>query len=180
MNESELLDRYVSQLLDGDKEIVANLSSQIRRYSHYFGAHRLADPQNLEAESLAAIMHNLKRGVFKGNSLRQFNAYLRSIVLNQVLKEIEHERRLDVLPSDRVPDIPTPDDSRHIDNRDLVHHVFDQLKPACREILTLKYLQDLSNAEIADKLRLREVTVRVRLSRCTEFAKGVMRSQALL
>lgn len=179
-DELELFRSYIRQLLIGNREIVANTSLAISRYLHRFGGHRLADPENLQAEALAALVHNLQRGTFRGGNIKQFNAYLRSIVLNTVLKAAESEARLEPSSESALPEATNGDEFKRFADKDVVEFVLGRLNSSCRELLTLKYLQDLDNSEIAEKLGLREGTVRVRIHRCTEGAKEVLRDNGLL
>ncbi len=179
-DELELFRSYLLLLREGNREILANTSLAISRYLRRFGGQRLGDPENLKAEALAALVHNLQRGAFRGENFKQFNAYLRSIVLNTVLREAEAEGRMRVVPDQQMPEVATANEFNQIADKDLVKFVLGKLNPNCRELLTLKYLQDLNNSEIAEKLGINEGTVRVRIHRCTEGAQEIMRNNGLL
>lgn len=179
-DERSLLTAYVDRLLRGDREIVNNVSSIISSYFVRFGGNRCGDPDNLKGEVLSALVHNLRGNVFKGENLRQLNAYLRSIVLNTILRDIELQRRFDPIDDQDAVVEERQDGSEVLANKDLAQFVLEHLHPPCREILTLKYMNDLDYSEIAEKLKLREVTVRVRVYRCTECAKQILRNNGLL
>lgn len=179
-DDRELLNSYVDRLLDGDREAVATLSLAITRYLYRFGGRRLADPENTKAEVIAAVIQNLRRRTFAGVNLRQFNAYLRSIVLNTVLRDMDRDSRIITGTHSETYEPQTADDSDAIANRETVEFVLDRIGPECSELLRLKFLQELSNAEIAAKFKVREVTVRVRVYRCMECAREVMKKHGLL
>lgn len=180
MDERELLDRYLEQLLGGKREIVAAAEAVIDRYMRRFGGHRLRDPENLKSEILSALMQNLRQAKFKGANIKQFTVYLRSIVLNTVLRAVEADRKYETVPDPGPLEAPGADEFDRFANKDLVRYVLERLHPKCQELLTLKYLDDLNNSEIAEKLRIREGTVRVRIHRCTEGARRVLRDNGLL
>lgn len=179
-DEDQLFNTYIDQLLNGDREIVSNTRTIIARYLYRFGGARASDPENLKAEVFSSLLHNLQRGIFRGENFKQFNAYLRSIVLNTVLKELDAEARHETVPDASSQEPSKIDEFERFATKDLVQFVFKRLNPACRELLRLKYLQDLDNAEIAEKLGLKEVTVRVRIFRCTDYAKQILRDGGLL
>ncbi len=179
-DELELFRCYLRQLLEGNREILANTSLAINRYLRRFGGQRLRDPENLKAEALAALVQNLQRGAFRGENFKQFNAYLRSIVLNTVLREAAVEGRIKVIPETQMPEVGIANEFNQFADKNLVEFVLGKLNANCRELLTLKYLQDLNNSEIADKLGIKEGTVRVRIHRCTESAQEIMRNNGLL
>jgi RNA polymerase sigma factor (sigma-70 family) len=180
MDERELLDQFVRQLLDGEREIVAATLAVINRYMHRFGGYRLRDPENVKYDALSALLQNLRQAKFKGENIRQFNAYLRSIVQNTVLRARELEARYETVPDPSLLETPDAEGVDQFANKDLVRYVLNRLHPNCQELLTLKYLEDLDNSEIAERLKIREGTLRQRLSRCTEGARQILRDNGLL
>ncbi len=175
-----ILNAFLNRLLEGEREAVAALSVAITRYLYRFGGHRLGDPENIKADVVTAVILNLQRQSFTGENLKQFNAYVRSIVLNTVLKDIDQERRIDFGNYSEIHEPQTGDQGDAILDRETVRFVLDRIDPKCRELLTLKFLQDLGNAEIAAQLKLREVTVRVRIYRCLECTREIMKRHGLL
>ncbi len=176
----EFLRSYLERLQRGDREAIAALSLAITRFLYRFGGRRLSDPENVKAEIIAAIIQNLKRQAFAGENLRQFNAYIRSIVLNSVLKDIDLDRRYVSEGHPEANEPQTSDSSDAFSNRETVDFILEKIGAECRDLLTLKFLEELSNAEIATKFGLREGTVRVRIHRCMEGAREVMRRHGLL
>lgn len=179
-DDREILEAFLSRLIRGEREAVATLQLAVTRYLYRFGGHRLGDPENVKSEVVTAVVLNLKRQSFTGGNLKQFNAYVRSIALNTVLKDLNQERRIAFGPYAEDHEPRTSDEGDAILDREAVRFILDRIEPQCRELLTLKFLHDLSNAEIADRLRLREVTVRVRIHRCMECTRAIMMKHGLL
>ncbi|MEI6123976.1 MAG: sigma-70 family RNA polymerase sigma factor [Bacteroidota bacterium] len=58
----------------------------------------------------------------------------------------------------------------------LMHQVVEKLKPHYRELITLRYFEEYSYEEIADKLNLPLGTVKAQLFRAREFLYNVMKN----
>jgi len=61
------------------------------------------------------------------------------------------------------------------ENIALVGHALEQLQPACREIIDLRYFADLSYDEIATSLSLNPKTVSSRLSKCLDRLENLLK-----
>ena len=98
-----------------------------------------------------------------------FKAWLFRIVSNQCKSHMSRGWRRKTVPVDDIATLPAPDDpARDVaagDLQDRVQRVLQQLPPDQREVLVLKYVQDLSLIEMADVLRVSVPALKMRLLR---------------
>lgn len=99
-------------------------------------------------------------------------AYARRIVLNEYLGWRRLRSSGEVL---ELADVPAPDESDRIGNRDLVWRLIGSLPPRARAVLVLRYYEQLPDREIAAVLGCAEPTVRSIATR----ALATLRSRAL-
>ncbi len=72
--------------------------------------------------------------------------------------------------------LPDPEEQLMLHQRDeTLRQVVQQLKPAYRQVIELRYYEDLSYEEIADRLSLPLGTVKIRLSRAKQLLSATLR-----
>ena len=92
---------------------------------------------------------------------------------------VSHLRRRTKLPQpmseevDFSQEVEEWDEMQALDNAELVHRTLEQLSPAHREVLTLRFLEELELAEIAEVVGCEVGTVKSRL----HYAKRSLREQ---
>lgn len=149
-------------------EAVARLHAahhpRLVRLASLLGAH---DPEAAVAEAF----HVLLRKWHKLHSIDAALAYLRAVVCNQARDQIKQRQRQDRLvkrlgsdPATALPaetDVARRDDEAD-DERDhqKVRDALDGLPPRQREVLVLRYWDNLSEKEIADALGIADGTVK--------------------
>lgn len=97
----------------------------------------------------------------------------------------DHEREIavgrevgDINPGSLGSESPTPD--AQLEKAQLVEHVrgaIRALDPKCRELITMRYLNELSFKEIADTLNTNENTVTVQTRRCMDTLRMKLQQQ---
>jgi RNA polymerase sigma-70 factor (sigma-E family) len=96
-------------------------------------------------------------------SIRSVDSYARQTLLNchrQVLRKPSRREHV----SDRLPEVAAPDGHPHDDRAALLAALAD-LGPSQRTIVVLRFWEDLSVAEVAQLLKVREGTVKSQASR---------------
>ncbi len=89
-------------------------------------------------------------------------AYLRRMVVNEVLNDHRKARRRHEITSDEPPERPAVlDDGRHDDE---MWRAISSLPPRQRAVLVLRYYEDLSEQQIAEALGCRPGTVKSQAS----------------
>jgi RNA polymerase sigma-70 factor (sigma-E family) len=91
-------------------------------------------------------------------------AYLRRMVLNEVLNDRRRARRLHEVTSAAPPDVATPGVAEPELARDELWRAIVTLPPRQRAVLVLRYYEDLSEQQIADALGCRPGTVKSQAS----------------
>jgi RNA polymerase sigma-70 factor (sigma-E family) len=89
-------------------------------------------------------------------------AYLRRMVVNEVLNDHRKARRRHEITSSEPPDRPAVLDDGHHD--DELWRAISSLPPRQRAVLVLRYYEDLSEQQIADALGCRPGTVKSQAS----------------
>jgi len=91
-------------------------------------------------------------------------AYLRRMVLNEVLNDRRRARRRHEVTSAVPPDLATPGIAEPEFGRDELWRAVSTLAPGQRAVLVLRYYEDLSEQQIAEALGCRPGTVKSQAS----------------
>jgi RNA polymerase sigma-70 factor (sigma-E family) len=92
-------------------------------------------------------------------------AYVRRAMINTFLNGKRASGNREVLFAQSPDRVGDPDPAIGVSNQDQVRQLLDRLPPRPRAVLVLRYLHDLSDAEIAADLGCRQATVRSIASR---------------
>ncbi|WP_082127111.1 SigE family RNA polymerase sigma factor [Allosalinactinospora lopnorensis] len=92
------------------------------------------------------------------------DGYVRRAMVNTQISEWRR-RRLEVYPTDDVPEQRIDDPTWKSDLSDVVHRAIDRLPERQRAIVVLRYYEDMSEAQIADRLGVTVGTVKSTISR---------------
>ncbi len=101
---------------------------------------------------------------------RSFKTWIFTIAHNHLINYVTSKK--DVLSLDESIEIPSSDSGmkfgEEVDMQmqlDIVHDLIEQLPEAQRELLTMRFVNDLSNSEIASVMKKEEGAIRTGLSR---------------
>jgi RNA polymerase sigma-70 factor (sigma-E family) len=92
------------------------------------------------------------------------DGYVRRAMKNTQISQWR-QRKLDVYPTDEIPESETEDPSWKVDLADVVERAVAQLPDRQRTTVRLRYFDDLSEAEIASRLGITIGTVKSTVSR---------------
>lgn len=104
-------------------------------------------------------------------------AYVRRTLVNTFLNGKRSSRGREVLLAEAPDRVGDPDPAIHVSDQDLVRQLLDRLAPRPRAVLVLRYLNDLSDAEIAADLGCRQATVRSIASRALSMLRAEERAR---
>jgi RNA polymerase sigma-70 factor (ECF subfamily) len=148
----------------------------------------IEDAQEICQETFLAVIGNI--GSFRGDSRLQ--TWIFRIASNKTRDYREHSKAAKrgggqtpvplhpvgdqfELPFDLPSPAPTPDRAlMRVERAAQLSQGLDQLEPACRDVIELRYFGDLSYEEIAADLKLNPKTVSSRLSKCLDRLGVVM------
>jgi RNA polymerase sigma-70 factor (ECF subfamily) len=159
-------ERIVDQLLvmrcqDGEAEAMDRL---VRRWQRPLWRHAYRLTANAEAawEATQEAWLGIVRGIRRLDDPARFRAWAFRIVTRKAVDWIRHRRRRrrDQVLEEHEAAAPPPAGN---DEADRAAAMLKRLAPSRRAILSLRYLEGLSNAEIADALGVPEGTVKSRL-----------------
>ena len=108
------------------------------------------------------------RGISGFRRGRPFKPWVVRILVNRVMSS-RRRRTLPTAPLDDAERAPSASDvfesAMRGERRDVVRQALGRLSPQHHEVVTLRYFADLTLREVADALRLKQGTVKSRLSR---------------
>lgn len=105
-----------------------------------------------------------------------FRVWLYRIAHDVAVSYLRRRRKLPTPMSEEVDfsqEVEEWDEMQALDNAELVHRTLEQLSPAHREVLTLRFLEELELTEIAEVVGCEIGTVKSRL----HYAKRSLREQ---
>lgn len=160
-----LYQRYETQLL-----------RYIRRITHVSDA----EAEDILQESFIKIWKNLR----EFDQTLKLSSWIYRIVHNQAVsywrKGTSYGKKPDQPWEESryagIPDTPSPDPDRP-DEEEQVQKLLEQLPLPYKEVLVLKFLEDLSYAEISDVLKIPEGTVATRINRAKKAMAGLAARQ---
>jgi RNA polymerase sigma-70 factor (ECF subfamily) len=164
----------ISQATDGDARAFATLVAAHRDRAWAvclrITGHR-HDAEDALQDALTAAWCNLSS--FRGEAL--FGTWLHRIAANAALKLVK--RRRDV-PLDDVADLPTPESTLAVVERDAIASALALIPPEFRAALVLREYADMSYAEIAKAQGVGIQTVKSRLNRARRAVQALLQESS--
>jgi RNA polymerase sigma-70 factor (ECF subfamily) len=147
----------------GDKDAFQMLHSVYGSPLRYYLRRLLgrADTHDIEQEVWLAVL----RRVGGLRSPEAFLVWLYQIARNKALSQVSAEYRSNTLDPETVEDLPDDSHDPEFSSQDAaeIHQALDRLSPEHREVLVLRFLEDLSYEQMAEVVGCGVGTVRSRL-----------------
>ena len=102
---------------------------------------------------------------------RARDGYVRRAMVNTQISEWRR-KRLDVYPTDEIPEQRLDDPTWRSDLADVVGRAIERLPARQRATVVLRYYEDLTEAQIAERMGVTIGTVKSALSRAVEKLRG--------
>jgi RNA polymerase sigma-70 factor (sigma-E family) len=128
--------------------------------SAYLLTGNLADAEDLVQSALAKTFQAWNRI----EDRKALDGYVRRAIVNTHISWWRR-RRVDEYPTDEIPDQPVADSSGNSELHDTLQRAIDRLPQRMRAAVVLRYLEDMSEAEVADVLGVSPGTVKSTVSR---------------
>lgn len=168
----------IARVTGGDRDLfrilVARYGAVAQRTAVLFGAG--SDVDDVVQEAFVAAYRALPR--FR--TREPFRPWLLRIVVNRAHNAVRARKRARILvdraaiwPAAVLGDEPAAG-ALTAERREVLVRALGELRPADREILALRFLLDLSEAEAATALKLPRGTVKSRTSRALERLRGIL------
>jgi RNA polymerase sigma-70 factor (ECF subfamily) len=175
-------DELISRVRVGDQEAFAILVERYKRQVYNLAYRLLGNPNDAEDAAQETFVRAYTRLVTYEPDGR-FGAWLSAICSHWCIDTMRaRRRRVQTVALGKVPEsdrfisqVDGPEEVALVaDSRDEVQRWLESLPPQYRTVLTLRYFQDLSYAEIADVLDEPVSTVRMRLFRARAMLQQVV------
>jgi RNA polymerase sigma-70 factor (ECF subfamily) len=147
-----------------DRQALAELIERYERPVRYF-IRRLVDNADLADELYQDTWLRVIRKIHTLANPERFTVWLYRIARNRVYEEFRRRRKqveLDEAMEAEAPD-STEDEIISFEDVAKVHRCLEKLKPIHKEVLLLKFLEEMSYEQIADVLDCNLGTVRSRI-----------------
>ena len=156
------------------REIVVEHRAQIFRFA------RSLSRSDADAEDLAqsALVRALQRGPLSCNA-EQAKWYVLRIVRNLAIDQARARARFTVEPHATLPDVPAhgqlPEELVLGVDEVIPRAAFDDLEPQHREVLRLRFLEELGYDKVAERLDVTEHAARQRVYRAMQALRAAVR-----
>jgi len=109
--------------------------------------------------------------------------YFVTIVKNYSIDIIRKEKNIEVFDFEEIDSVLTASEDdpavsfENIEAKDRILALVDRLKPDYREVLECKYILDMTNIEIAERLNVSQSVISTRISRARSELKALMEGE---
>ena len=175
-------DELIARVRQGDQDAFAVLIERYKRMVYNLAYRLLGNPNDAEDASQETFVRAYTRlATYEPDG--RFGAWLSAICSHWCIDTMRaRRRRVQTVALGKVPEsdrfisqVDGPEEVALVaDSRDEVQRWLAALPPQYRTVLTLRYFQDLSYAEIADVLDEPVSTVRMRLFRARAMLQQVV------
>lgn len=145
-----------------DRQALAELIERYERPLRYF-IRQLADNADLADELFQETWLMVIRQIHTLTNPERFTIWLYRIARNRVYAEFRRRKRIvELNETMEAPDDPQAE-ALHFDDAAKLHRCLGELKPLQKEVLLLRFLEEMSYEEIAEVLDCHLGTVRSRI-----------------
>jgi RNA polymerase sigma-70 factor (ECF subfamily) len=160
-------DRLIEQVIilrcqTGDKDAFAELIERYQAPLRYFISH-LSSNSEMTEDIFQDTWLTVIRRIYSLKSTDAFSTWLYRIARNKVYQQLRRKQKLSELnenvavPNDTEDDVFSPEDAAKI------HRCMKELRPEYREVLMLRFLEQMSYHEIAKVINCGLGTVKSRI-----------------
>lgn len=156
----------------GDKDAFAGLIERYQRPLRYFVSRLLDDAQSSE-DIFQEIWLTVIRRVHGLREPDAFSTWLYRIARNKVYQQLRRNKAWSELDDDIAVPNEQADDSVSLEDAAKIHRCLKELRPEHKEVLMLRFLEQMSYQQMAQVLNCKLGTVRSRL----HYAKLALRKE---
>ncbi|WP_302118634.1 RNA polymerase sigma factor [Allorhodopirellula heiligendammensis] len=169
-DDSVATDYMVRQCLAGDRNAMARLYDQCSGRVYALMVRMVGRQDADDALQLAFMQIFRKLDCFRGES--SLDTWIYRVATNEALQLLRRRKRRDVDTLSVEPESKISDLGLRLEDAEILEAGLAKLEPELRVVLTLKEVQDLSYAEIAEVMNIPEGTVGSRLNRARRELKA--------
>ena len=161
------VEREIADFLRGDSQLHESLRRGVRCVVRSFRFAGRAIEEDCVQETLARVLANVSAGAFRGEST--LGTYAQRVARYVCLEQIRRRRfTQEVDPAGPPPaadDTPEAAAIRAEEHRRNLK-ILASIPPECRELFRLIFVEGLRYAEVAERLGISEMAVKLRVHRC--------------
>ncbi len=146
----------------GDKDAFAELIERYERPLRYF-INRLLDNSELTEDIFQDTWLTVIRRIYGLREIDAFPAWLYRIARNKVYQQLRKKRNVSRLDENIAVEDNAEDDDFSGEDAAKVHRCLKELPPEYREVLMLRFLEQMSYQQISQVLNCKLGTVRSRI-----------------
>lgn len=136
---------------------------------------RLTGSVEASEDVLQSVWLNAYKNLPKLRHTEAFRVWIYRIAHNQSMKSLRHDQRYVQLDEPRIETFEDESTNEFtIYDSVSIHHALNQLSPPHKEVLTLRFLEDLTYQEIADVIGSEIGTVRSRIYYAKEHMRKIL------
>lgn len=165
------------QVQGGDKELFGVLMERYEQKLLRYGRKFLSSPDNIE-DIVQDVFMSAYQNIKSFNSSRRFSPWIYRIAHNAYVNELKKNSHmpitlpdLDTLLSHTIYEDPAELEREQKDMKRMIEEGLEKIPLKYKEILLLRYYEDMDYKEMADVLGVPVGTVSVRLKRAREQLK---------
>jgi len=161
----------------GDERALIDLVNQYQPRLGYFIGKMLGKSQGVD-DLLQDVWLEVLRGLPRLKDASAFPAWVYRIARDRVYREMRGRGWMEAIEDAEEPVVEAADDRFDADDAELVHACLDEISPKHREVLVLRFMDDLSYEEMARITGSDVGTVRSRLHYAKRALREAMESRS--
>jgi RNA polymerase sigma-70 factor (ECF subfamily) len=146
----------------GDKDALAELINRYHRPLRYFISH-LTDNTDMTEDIFQDTWVNVIRKIHTLRNIDTFPTWLYRIARNMVYQQLRRKKKLSELNENIIVPDETHDSAFLPEDAAQIHKCLKELHPEHKEVLVLRFLEQMSYQQIADVLGCNLNTVKSRI-----------------
>ncbi|MFQ6035343.1 MAG: RNA polymerase sigma factor [Sedimentisphaerales bacterium] len=146
----------------GDKNAFAELIERYQRPLRYFIS-RLLENSEMTEDIFQDTWLTVIRQIYSLKEIDAFPTWLYRIARNKVYQQLRREKKLSELDENIAVQNDTKDDAFSAEDASKVHRCLERLRPEHKEVLMLRFLEQMSYDQIAQVINCNLGTVKSRI-----------------
>ena len=146
----------------GDRSALVELIEQYQAPLRYFVARLLEDPEMAE-DILQDTWLSVMRKIHTLRQLETFSTWLYRVARNNVYKQLRKKKHLYLLEEDVAAPRDNEEPNFSPEDAAKIHECLEALRPEYREVLMLRFLEQMSYEQISQVIGCKVGTVRSRI-----------------
>lgn len=165
--ETEIIQRVYAGDSRAENELFSQFDSRIVRKVRLSIGTKNEDWQDIVSEIQVALLNNLREGKFDVERGVSLGTYVFGITMNKIRDYFKFRKKQEIMtpiqPEEHDLSVPEDPDIEGQEIRTMLRQLLEKLKMQYKEVLYLRYYEELSVAEISQKINLppRRVSERI-------------------